>query len=108
MFGVAYRWRVPPDREQQFVEAWTELTKIIRDEHGGLGSRLHRGSDGTWFAYAQWPSEDDWKRPKAVSERMLALRKTLSDASEELFPEWAGAVCVDLLVRRGWNSDAEG
>lgn len=98
MFGVIYRWSISPDREKDFVDAWCELTTLIRDEHGGLGSRLHRGPDGVWFAYAQWPSEDLWKRAKVASERMLALRRTLSETAKELPPESTGTVHVDLLI----------
>ena len=54
MFAVIYRWRVKPEKEQQFIEAWTEITKYYLTTFGALGSRLHRGSDGIFYAYAQW------------------------------------------------------
>lgn len=55
--AVLYRWRIDPAREGVFVAAWTAVTRHLREKHGSLGSRLHRGSDGCWHAYAQWPSE---------------------------------------------------
>ena len=60
-FCVLYRWRLVPGREDEFRVAWERLTKSIREERGGLGSRLHRGHDGVWWAYAQWPSEAMWR-----------------------------------------------
>ncbi|MGA0286752.1 MAG: antibiotic biosynthesis monooxygenase [Phycisphaerales bacterium] len=55
--AVLYRWRVDPDHEASFTEAWREVTRHLRLHHGSLGSRLHRGDDGWHHAYARWPSE---------------------------------------------------
>lgn len=56
VFVVIYRWRLHADHERAFVQAWTRATIRLRDERGALGSQLHRGNDGLWYAYAQWPS----------------------------------------------------
>lgn len=55
-FVVLYRWRLHPGLEETFIEAWSSVTEKLR-ARGSLGSRLHRGSDGIWYSYAQWPSE---------------------------------------------------
>jgi hypothetical protein len=31
-----------------------------------LGSRLHVAEDGTWVAYAQWPSREAWERVREL------------------------------------------
>ena len=49
-----YRWRVRPDAEDAFVAAWSDATRDLL-RAGSLGSRLHRGDDGVWYGYAQWP-----------------------------------------------------
>lgn len=59
-FAVLYRWRIDESRLADFRAAWEEATHRIRDERGGLGSRLHRLGDGFWAAYAQWPSRQAW------------------------------------------------
>lgn len=59
-FAVIYRWRLKPGTEASFRAAWENVTRIIRDEHGGLGSRLHRVDDGSYLAYAQWPDRASW------------------------------------------------
>ena len=59
MFAAIYKWRVLPGREAEFEEAWRLGTIAIRDQLGGWGSRLHRAANGEYFAYAQWPDEDD-------------------------------------------------
>ena len=56
-FVVLYRWTLRPGQEQAFVAAWSRVTKSLLGR-GSLGSRLHRGPDGVWYGYAQWPSED--------------------------------------------------
>ncbi|ROH90908.1 antibiotic biosynthesis monooxygenase [Stagnimonas aquatica] len=65
-FAVLYQWSVKPGEVRNFVAAWTELTERIRVRFGSGGSRLHRSMQGTWIAYAQWPSQ-------AASEAMSEL-----------------------------------
>lgn len=55
-FAVLYRWRLHPGAEASFVAAWTRISALLRSQRGSLGSRLHRGADGWWYSYAQWPS----------------------------------------------------
>jgi Antibiotic biosynthesis monooxygenase len=55
-FAVIYRWRLKAGLEAQFVEAWSRITELYVAHRGGLGSRLHKGPHGIWYAYAQWPS----------------------------------------------------
>lgn len=55
-FAVIYRWRLKAGMEAQFVEAWSEITRLLREQRGSLGSRLHQGPDGIWVGYAQWPN----------------------------------------------------
>ena len=53
-FVVLYRWRIKPGTEDRFATAWAEATRSLLTR-GSLGSRLHAGSDGYWYGYAQWP-----------------------------------------------------
>jgi heme-degrading monooxygenase HmoA len=54
--AVIYRWRLKAGMETQFIEAWSTITRLLRDQRGSLGSRLHRGPDDIWYGYAQWPT----------------------------------------------------
>jgi len=57
-FAVLYRWRLHPGTEAAFVEAWSRVSEGLLKHEGSLGSRLHRGPDGLWYSYAQWPSAE--------------------------------------------------
>jgi heme-degrading monooxygenase HmoA len=57
-FAVLYRWRVEPDHENYFRERWRSGTLRLKSEHGALGSCLTRDSEGTFVAFARWPSEE--------------------------------------------------
>jgi RimJ/RimL family protein N-acetyltransferase len=57
MNAVLYRWKLAAGREQDFRAAWAEAAERIYRACGSFGSRLHEGADGTFWAYAVWPSE---------------------------------------------------
>lgn len=73
MFCVIYKFNVIRSKEAQFIDAWSKMTKYIIDNHGGLGSRLHKDSLGDFIAYAQWPSQEAWVACKLDSQSALAL-----------------------------------
>ena len=97
MFTVIYRWRIKPEFEQQFVESWSEATGYyLKNSEGALGSRLHRGSDGFWYAYAQWKSDEHRQRAfQTVSE--FPARRKMKEAVEESFPEIRLEIVADFL-----------
>ncbi|MDQ3748369.1 MAG: antibiotic biosynthesis monooxygenase [Acidobacteriota bacterium] len=99
MFVVLYRWRVRPNLEQQFVENWSARTAYLREKYDSLGSRLHRGSDGIWYSYAQWKSAE--QREQAFNAESNTVSKTsqkFQEAIEESFPEIQLEVISDYLI----------
>lgn len=97
-FCVIYRARVAREKEQQYVAAWSRLTRLLRSERGALGSRLHRGTDGLWYAYAQWASAE----ARAAAFRLPSVdpqaEAEVVDAILEYFPEILLDPVEDQLV----------
>lgn len=96
MFCVIYRWRIKPELEEQFIENWSEITGVFVDKLGGKGSRLHRGEDGLFYAYAQWNCEEDRRKafenfPQSVSSEKMR------EAIIESFPEIKLESIADFL-----------
>jgi heme-degrading monooxygenase HmoA len=90
MFIVLYRWRIKPELEDQFVEAWSQATEYYRENHGSLGSRLHRGSDGFFYGYAQWKSAEDRRKAfefPANSEAGARMREAIAESFTEIILE---------------------
>jgi heme-degrading monooxygenase HmoA len=85
-FIVLYRWRVTAELEPQFISAWSRLTEELREAHGSLGARLHRGADGLWYSYAQWPSAAHREKARAAAVDPAASRM-LAEAVAEALPE---------------------
>lgn len=86
-FVVIYRWRLRPGMERQFQRAWEQTTPVLMRQRGALGSRLHRAADGTWLAYAQWPSRQAWEQSQALpSVDADASRQMLEAEAEALAP----------------------
>ena len=97
MFIVLYRWRTKEGMEDQLVESWSEVTQFIVKNYDSLGSRLHRGDDGIWYAYAQWKSAEQREKAFAAMPESEA-RKKMRDSIEEFFPEVILTNMSDLWV----------
>ena len=97
-FAVLYRWRVHPEREQAFVAAWTRISELYLSERGSLGSRLHRGSDGLWYSYAQWPSAEAREKAFAAGTADPQALEQLRSAIIEFLPEVTLESVSDLLL----------
>jgi quinol monooxygenase YgiN len=101
-FAVIYRWRLKTGAEAQFVAGWTRLTHAIRAERGGLGSRLHRLPDGSWLAYAQWPSRDAWEQAQAAPaldpEGSVLMREAIVESEPPLLLEPVADLLLPILA----------
>ncbi|HLM00776.1 MAG TPA: antibiotic biosynthesis monooxygenase [Pyrinomonadaceae bacterium] len=97
MFVALYRWRIKPELETQFIEAWSEVTSYYSLNEHWRGSRLHRGSDGIFYSYAQW--ESDELRRKAFEKRPdFEAGARMREAIEESFPETVLEIVSDFLI----------
>ena len=54
MIAILYQWRLVPGLEDQFEQAWSAITALLK-EQGALGSALFDGPGNTVFAIARWP-----------------------------------------------------
>lgn len=78
MFAAIYHFEVKENKETELIKAWEELTQLIYEYEGSLGSRLHSSGDNSFIAYAQWPNKELWEnsgdklpeQAKEVSKRM--------------------------------------
>ncbi len=95
---VLYRWRLHPGMETSFVEAWSRISELLRSQRGSLGSRLHHGSDGLWYSYAQWPSaqarDQAFAQPPVDAEASEQMRAAIA----ERFPEVVLDAVADYLM----------
>lgn len=97
MLAIIYRWRIKDGFEDQFVASWSEITEFHIKNNGSLGSRLHRGSDGLWYAYAQWKSARD--RENAMTNAPdFPARNKMKESVEEAFPEILLETVSDFLI----------
>lgn len=91
VFCAIYRWRLHPGSEDRFVRAWSRITRLLLEQRGSLGSRLHRGPDGIWYSYTQWPSAEakaeGLGRPSVDPEAWCELREAIAESLPELILE---------------------
>lgn len=91
IFCAIYRWRLHPGTEDRFVQAWSQITELLRAERGSLGSRLHRGPDNIWYSYTQWPSAaakaDGLAQPSVNPAAWQQMRDSIAESLPELVLE---------------------
>lgn len=97
MFVVLYRWRIRDGHEEAFVKGWSRTSEIYLKEFGSLGSRLHRGSDGLWYSYAQWPTEQGRKEAFANGAADADASARMEAAIAERLPPVILDVQADFL-----------
>jgi heme-degrading monooxygenase HmoA len=105
-FVVLYRWRLHPGLEQQFIAAWTRVSKLLLEQRGSLGSRLHRAGDGTWYSYAQWPSAGAREQAFALPAVDPIAGAKMREAIAESFPEIILESVADYLVAGSRGGDS--
>ena len=97
-FIVLYRWRLREGAEHAFVAAWSRISARLLADRGSLGSRLHRGSDGIWYSYAQWPSAQAREQAAALGSVDTEASRAMREAIAESFPEVVLECVSDFLV----------
>ncbi len=103
MFIAIYRFKVMPGCEEKFFHSWRELTRLLIEYEGGLGSRLHKSAEeNVYIAYAQWPNRDMWeKQPKTnLPDSAAEIRDQMRECCEEISTVHELEVLDDLLVHK--------
>lgn len=98
MIVYVYRWKIKSGKEEQFKEAWEFITRELRDKCGSLGSRLHRGDDGLFYGYAQWPDRESRQTAELTGPDVIQARMVMKDATELSFPDVELLPIADYLV----------
>ena len=97
-FVVLYRWRLHPGDEAKFTKAWSRISELLLRQGGSLGSRLHRGPDGLWYSYAQWPSAQAREQAFAGGSPDPEAGRQMREAIEESLPELVLESVSDFMV----------
>jgi quinol monooxygenase YgiN len=86
MHCVIYSFEVIPGMEDQFFQSWADMTDLIYQYEGSLGSRLHKEADGRYIAYAQWPDAETYDRSgEAIPNELAApVRAMMRAACSEI------------------------
>jgi heme-degrading monooxygenase HmoA len=94
MIAVVYHWSVREGAQEPFERAWADVTRAIRADCGSGGSRLHRAADGTYVAYAVWPSAE---ARRLCQHHATAASAVMSELIEATISELVVDVVDDLL-----------
>jgi heme-degrading monooxygenase HmoA len=98
MFAVVYSFKTRKNLEKEFIDSWKEMTTLIYENEGSLGSRLHKKKDGHYIAYAQWPNKEQWKQSgKKLPERAKGIRIRMQSSCESIETLYELEMIDDLI-----------
>lgn len=105
MYCVSYKFTLLSNNSEtrrQFIEVWSGITAFFRESCGALGSRLHYGDDGAFYAYAQWPSQAVMAASQDMvpSENFTKLRMRWAELCGPSEILWEGDVVADMLMMK--------
>ena len=72
-----------------------------------MGSRLHRGSDGLWYSYAQWPNAEMRALAFAAPSPDPEAGQRMRQAVAEFFPEILLEPMADFIVALTGNGEQD-
>lgn len=107
MFSVVYEFKVSQQNEEEFKKIWHQLTLIIKETRGGLGSRLHKdiNREGVWIAYAQWADKETWGNNSPFTHpHHIALQTSLISICDGIGIVYELEVADDLLGENAFSS----
>ena len=100
-FTVIYSFKTIEGKEDVFISAWTELTKLIYEYEGSYGSRLHKVDNQLFIGYAQWTDKETWKLSgNKLPEKAKELRKKMRESCSEIKTEYEMNLVQDLLKEK--------
>ncbi len=100
MFAVIYTFEVYPNKDAIFIEGWRNLTQLIYQYEGSLGSRLHKKVMVLYIAYAQWPDRKTWENSGSkLPEEAKEHRKKMKEACVSISTQHELLMIEDLLAK---------
>lgn len=103
-FTVIYSFKVIDGKENDFINGWTELTKLFYRYAGSYGSRLHKADKQIFIAYAQWPDKETWKHSiDKLPETANKFRGQMRESCSEIKTDYEMNVIQDLLNDKKHN-----
>jgi hypothetical protein len=98
-FTIVYSFKIIAGKENDFINAWAALTKLIYQFAGSYGSRLHKVDKDFFIAYAQWPDKKTWESSiDIMPEDIKNLRIQMREYCLEIKTEYEMTVVEDFLM----------
>ena len=96
---IIYSFKIVDGKESEFIDCWTELTKLIYEYEGSYGSKLFKVDDTLFIATAEWPNQDVFSRSgNKLPETAARLRSKMRQCCSEIKQEFElKTVVIDLL-----------
>jgi len=101
MYVVLYTFQVKAHKDEEFIKGWKGLTRLIYKHEGSLGSRLHKISDNSYLAYAQWSDKITFENSGGnLPVEANYFRSLMRDSCNSIDIIKKGVVVEDLIMKK--------
>ncbi len=105
-FTIIYSFKIFDGRENDFINSWEGMTKLIYEFEGSYGSRLHKINDNLFIGYAQWPDKETYdKSGNNLPEGATGFRQQMRECCSEIKAEYESNLIVKDLLKNERHSN---
>lgn len=104
-FCIIYSFQVHDGKVEQFIQAWKNLTELIYQHRGSLGSRLHKLSELEYIAYAVWPDREIFDDVNAkLPDTATIHREAMRNACSNIETKYELQIVEDLIQNKPFDN----
>ncbi|MBI1837226.1 MAG: hypothetical protein HYR91_08185 [Flavobacteriia bacterium] len=103
-FSVIYSFKIKQEFRKEFIQSWNEITALIYQNEGSLGSRLQMIDETTFLGYALWPSKAIFIKASKIENKEIAkLKAKQSEYVEEINKRFESSIISDLIKNKTYT-----
>ena len=104
MFVVTYSYKIKPNKDAEFHQAWHDLIEQMYVHSGSLGARLHKSQEYDYIGYTQWPDKKTWQEAESkIPRKYKHVIRDFQEITLKINKMYEADVVADLLMPRTFS-----
>lgn len=97
-FSIIYHFTIHEEFENEFIQNWFDITKLIYENKGSLGSRLQKIDNQHFLGYAIWPSKEVFENASRMNnDEINRLNEKQKKCVQQVSRVFESEILVDYI-----------